>query len=134
MRHDLADRVLREGPEFVAQAMPARLFSAQSIAQQPEIVASIQSVIRATVPDSVAGGSRALADRAEVLSRLAEITTPTLVIVGREDAISTVSEMREIAVRIPMAKLVEIPNAGHMTPLEAPMVVNSEIRTWLSAG
>ena len=107
------------------------LFSRQSIEQQPEIVQSIQSVIRATAPSSVAGGSRALANRADVVPRLGEIATPTLVVVGREDAISTVSEMREIAAKISTAKLVEIPNAGHMAPLESPAVVNAEIRTWL---
>jgi len=132
VRHDLADRVLREGPEFVALAMPARLFAPQTIKEQPDVVQSIQSVIRKTAPSSVAGGSRALANREDVVSRLGEIVVPTLVLVGREDVISTVDEMRLIADRIPTAKLVEIPGAGHMAPLEAPGVVNSEIRAWLS--
>jgi 3-oxoadipate enol-lactonase len=130
MRHDLADRVLREGPEFVAQAMPARLFSARSIAQQPVMVESIQSVIRATSPQSVAGGSRALADREDMVPRLKEITARTLLIVGQDDVISTVDEMRNIAQKIPNAQLVEIPGAGHMAPLETPDLVNDALRAW----
>ena len=133
MRHDLADRVLREGPEFVAQAMPARLFAASTLEQQPEIVQSIQSVIRSTAATSVAGGSRALAHREDVVSRLTEITAPTLVIVGCEDLISTVEEMRQISQRLPHATLDEISGAGHMAPLECPTQVNSAIRTWLNA-
>ena len=132
MRHDLADRVLREGPECVAQAMPARLFAASTLEQQPEVVQSIQAVIRSTAAASVAGGSRALANREDVVSRLGEIAVPTLVIVGSEDVISTVEEMRQIAQRLPQATLIEISGVGHMAPLESPTAVNSAIRTWLA--
>ena len=133
MRHDLADRVLREGPECVAQAMPARLFAASTLEQQPEVVKSIQSVIRSTAPTSVAGGSRALANREDVVTRLEEIAIPTLVIVGNEDLISTVAEMRQISQAIPRATLAEVAGAGHMAPLESPALVNSAIRDWLNA-
>lgn len=133
LRHDLADRVLREGPEFVAQAMPARLFGPLTIEQQPDVVQSIQAAIRATAPSSVAGGSRALANREDVVDRLSEIHTPTLVIVGRDDVISTVEEMRQIAEKIPNATLKEIPGAGHMAPLEAPAIVNAVIQAWMAS-
>ncbi len=132
MRHDLADRVLREGPECVAQAMPARLFAASTLEQQPEVVQSIQTVIRSTASTSVAGGSRALANREDVVARLKEIATPTLIIVGSEDVISTVDEMRQMSQTLPHATLQEIPGAGHMAPLESPALVNSAIRNWLA--
>ena len=133
MRHELADRVLKQGPAFVAEAMATRLFAASTLAQQPDIVQSIQSVIRSTARTSVAGGSRALANREDVVARLPEIATPTLVIVGSEDVISTVDEMREISQRLPHATLQVIAGAGHMAPLESPALVNSAIRDWLIA-
>lgn len=133
MRHELADRVLREGAEFVAQAMPARLFAASTREQQPEVVQSIQAVIRSTAPASVAGGSRALANREDVAARLHEIATPTLVIVGSEDVISTVDEMRQIAHSLPQATLLEVAGAGHMAPLERPSEVNAGMRSWLAS-
>ena len=132
MRFDLADRVLKEGPEFVAAAMPARLFTPQTIEQHPDIVQSIQAVIRTTTSTSVAGGSRALANREDVVPRLSEIKVPTLVIVGSEDVISTSGEMQAMAEKIPDSQYVAIPGAGHMAPLEAPVPVNAEIRTWLA--
>lgn len=131
MRHELADRVLREGPEFVAQAMPARLFAPGTHQEQPDVVTSIQNVIRATAPQSVAGGSRALADREDVVSKLGQIAVRTLLIVGADDVISTVDEMKSMASRIPYAKLVEIAGAGHMAPLENPELVNAAIRSWI---
>jgi 3-oxoadipate enol-lactonase len=133
MRLDLAERVLKEGPEFVATAMPARLFALGTIEQQPEVVQSIQAVIRATASASVAGGSRALAHRLDVIPRLGEICVPTLIIVGSEDVISTVDEMKVMAERIPGSQHVVIPGAGHMAPLEAPDLVNAEIKAWLKA-
>ena len=132
MRHDLADRVLKQGPEFVAEAMATRLFAASTLAQQPEIVESIQSVIRSTAPASVAGGSRALANREDAVPRLGEIATPTLVLVGSEDMISPPDEMRQIAQRLPHGTLAVIQGAGHMAPLEAPTPVNAAIREWLA--
>ena len=131
-RHDLADRVLQEGPEFVAQAMPARLFAPQTLTEQPAVVESIQAVIRATAPQSVARGSRALADREDMVPHLGRITVRTLLIVGSEDVISTVDEMRTIATRIPNSQLVEIAEAGHMAPLENPKVVNELLRNWIA--
>ena len=131
MRHDLADRVLQQGPEFVAEAMAARLFAARTREQLPEIVQSIQSVIRTAAPASIAGGSLALANRENVLPRLGEIATPALVIVGSEDIISPVDEMRQLAAGLPRGTLAVIAGAGHMAPLEAPDMVNARIRTWL---
>lgn len=64
--------------------------------------------------------------------RLPQITCPALLIVGCEDVISTVEEMRTIAERIPNRRLVEIAGAGHMAPLEQPEAVNAAIRAWLA--
>jgi 3-oxoadipate enol-lactonase len=132
MRHDLADRVLKQGPEFVAQAMAARLFAASTLAQQPQVVESIQAIIRSTAPSSIAGGSRALANREAVVDRLGEIATPTLVLVGSEDIISPPDEMQQIAQRLPQGTLAVIQGAGHMAPLEAPTETNAAIRDWLA--
>jgi 3-oxoadipate enol-lactonase len=132
MRHDLADRVLKQGPEFVAQAMAARLFAASTLAQQSQVVESIQAIIRSTAPSSIAGGSRALANREDVVDGLGEIAIPTLVLVGSEDIISPPDEMQQIAQRLPQATLAVIQGAGHMAPLEAPTETNAAIRDWLA--
>ncbi len=132
MRIEVAERVLREGPDFIAASTPPRLFAASSIEQQPQVIESIQAVIRNTPRLSVAGGSLALAQREDVVPRLGEIKVPTLAIVGSEDIISTVNEMRVMSERIPQGQLEEIPGSGHMAPLEAPTLVNAAIRSWLA--
>jgi pimeloyl-ACP methyl ester carboxylesterase len=62
---------------------------------------------------------------------LGQVNTPTLVICGQHDAISRVEEMRDIARQLPQAEFVEIPDAGHMAPLEKPELVNAAIRRFL---
>ena len=56
---------------------------------------------------------------------MSEIRCPTLVLVGAEDVASTPAEMRGMAEAIPGAKFVEIPAAGHLSPLENPPAFNA---------
>jgi pimeloyl-ACP methyl ester carboxylesterase len=52
--------------------------------------------------------------------RLPEVKTPTLVIHGDADSLVPYKNGANIAERIPGAKLVTLPNVGHLVPLEAP--------------
>jgi len=72
------------------------------------------------IPEGVLAGIRALRDRPDRQAELASIACPTLVIVGREDTISSPAEMAGIASAIPGARLVEIVGAGHLSNLENP--------------
>ena len=63
---------------------------------------------------------------------LAWITVPTLVMVGEDDVISPVAEAREIAGRMPNARLEVIPAAGHLAPYENPSAANEAILRFLN--
>ena len=63
-------------------------------------------------------------DRAALLE---EIRVPTLVITGTEDQVYPPAMARDIARRIPGAKLVEIEGAGHMSNLEQPERFNQAV-------
>jgi pimeloyl-ACP methyl ester carboxylesterase len=130
-RYTLAERVLKEGPEFVAATMPERLFSKRTRAEKPDIVADVQSVIRRTRPDGIAAGARGLGERPDMTGFLPQIDIPTLLIVGEEDVISTVDEMRSMAAAIPGAEFVSVPGAGHMAPLEESETVNAAMTRFL---
>jgi pimeloyl-ACP methyl ester carboxylesterase len=133
MRRETADRVATEGTSMLAEGMLAKLFTPSTLEHRREIVASTRDVILNAPVAGVAAASRGMAQRADAWELLDEIDVPTLVICGRHDAISTVDEMRGIAGRIAGATFVEIPDAGHMSPLENPAAVNAAIRDFLSA-
>ena len=75
-----------------------------------------------------------MAERPDSTATLPTITVPTLVGFGTEDVITPAeTEGRGLVNAIPGAKLVVIPNAGHLSNLEQPEAFNTAIREFLSA-
>ena len=132
-RRVTAERVLQEGPAIVADTMLGRLCCDATRREQPELVADLRRVILATAPHGIAAALRGMAQRPDVTALLAEVRVPTLVICGAHDEISPVEEMRQIAANIPAAQFAIVPNSGHMSPLENPAFVNSELRRFLQS-
>ena len=62
---------------------------------------------------------------------LLKIRCPTLVLCGREDQLTPLSDSAFIAAAVPGAKLVVVEECGHMSTLERPKVVNKAMREWL---
>jgi pimeloyl-ACP methyl ester carboxylesterase len=89
-----------------------------------------EMVVRST-PESFANQQRALLDRPDARSVLPLIQCPTLVLCGRQDAWSPVSQHKEIAASIAHAKLVVVEDCGHMSPVEQPGAVTNALREWL---
>jgi pimeloyl-ACP methyl ester carboxylesterase len=58
--------------------------------------------------------------RETVGERLAGITVPTLIVWGANDELVPLDQGREYATKIPNARLVIIPDCGHVSPLEKP--------------
>lgn len=73
----------------------------------------------------------ALINREDRRGVLPTITQPTVVIVGRQDALTPLHHSEYMASRIPGAKLVVVENSGHITTLEQPEAVNRAMREWL---
>ena len=67
----------------------------------------------------------AIMDRADSRPTLASVRVPTLVLVGAEDALTTPERAREMVAGIANARLVVIPECGHMAPIERPEAVNA---------
>jgi 3-oxoadipate enol-lactonase len=131
-RKKLAATVLEHGTEPVAAAMMPKLFSAASNEYRQATVELTRQCLLATSPQGIAAASLGMAERPDVTADLPSIEVPALLIVGEDDQISTVEEMRGIAEAMPNADLLVIPEAGHMSPLENPELVNQAIRKFVS--
>jgi 3-oxoadipate enol-lactonase len=131
-RRAMADRVLAEGPAPLVDTMLTRLFAEATQRGRPEMVEALRRVMTANSPEGIAAATRGMALRPDMTASLGQIRCPTLVLVGRQDAISPPAEMREIAKAISGAKFVEIPDAGHLAPLENPAAVNAAILDFLA--
>jgi pimeloyl-ACP methyl ester carboxylesterase len=62
------------------------------------------------------------------------IDVPTLVLCGKEDALTPMAEHKAMAEAIPNAELTVVPHCGHLAPLERPEAVNAALRRWLRSG
>lgn len=74
---------------------------------------------------------RAMLYRPDARPMLASIRCPTLVLCGAEDRATPPEVNQEIATNIPGAKYVELEGVGHMTPMEAPRLVNEALSNLL---
>jgi len=131
-RLETADRVLREGPALLADAMLPKLLPESSRKRNPHVADSLRRAILAADPRAIAAASRGMAERPDVTGMLGQIRCPTLVLVGQLDRISTPDEMRAIADAIPGARFVPIADAGHVSPMENPDAVNTAMLEFLA--
>ena len=73
----------------------------------------------------------AIMSRPDFRPDLPRIGCPTLVLCGREDALTPLERHEEIARLIPTARLAIIEQCGHLSTLERPYEVNVALRDWL---
>lgn len=69
-------------------------------------------------------------DKFEVLEAFEQV--PTVIICGDDDLMTSVDHSRKMASRLPGARLVECPGAGHMVILERPNQVNPALEEMLA--
>lgn len=74
---------------------------------------------------------KAIMARPDGREDLRRIRCPSLVLCGRQDALTPLTLHEEIASLIPGAKLVVIEDCGHLSTLEKPKSVSAAFRHWL---
>ena len=96
----------------------------------------VDTVLQMAIDTGLAAFKRqqtAIMARPDNRALLSTIRCPTLVLVGREDALTPPAMAQEIADGIPGARLEIIPDCGHLSTLERPAAVNRALRAWLGA-
>lgn len=73
----------------------------------------------------------AIMGRPDSRGDLAGFDLPTLVLCGRQDALTPVELHEEMAAGIPGARLCIVEESGHLSPLERPHAVTALMRDWL---
>ena len=98
--------------------------------------AALRQVVRTmadeTGPDAFARQQTAIMNRPDSRPDLAAIRCPTLVLVGAEDEVTPPEHAGEIADGVPGARLVVVPESGHLSTLEQPAAVTGVLADWLA--
>jgi pimeloyl-ACP methyl ester carboxylesterase len=76
---------------------------------------------------------RALAGRPDSGETASSMDVPTLVVVGEHDQLTPPTDAEELASLLPRGRLVVVPDAGHLVPLEKPRELGEEIFVFLSS-
>ncbi len=129
-RETAMETVQREGSEALARQMLPRLLAPDNFANAT--LAGRALAIMAMQPVAgLVGDLQAMRDRPDSRPLLAQISVPALVITGEADRLTPPADAEALAVAIPGARLVIVPRAGHLSPLENPRAVNRALRTFL---
>jgi 3-oxoadipate enol-lactonase len=119
------------GMESLVEPTIGRWFPPDFVASGAPAVDRLRRMIRTTPVNGFAGCAAALSDF-DLRPGLAKIQTAPLFVCGGKDA--ALPGTKALQAGIPGSKLVEIPDAGHISNVENPAFFNRTIREFLHAG
>lgn len=93
----------------------------------------VRALVQSAPAGAVAWAERAMAARPESFDTLAGLDVPALVVVGDEDTLSPPSDAQAMADILPAGRLIRLPAAGHLTPVETPDDFNRVMRDFLAS-
>lgn len=125
-----AQRVQEIGPAAFAEEMLPKLLAPASLVD-PSIVGLVRAMMASQPVAGIVAALAGLRDREDSRPTLPTIDVPALVLAGEADVLTPPSDAAAMAQAIPNARLVKIPRAGHLSPLENPRAVNAALREFL---
>jgi pimeloyl-ACP methyl ester carboxylesterase len=120
-----------KGVEAIADAMLPKMLAPATYAANPGLVAEVRAIMVAAPLNGVVGDLLGMKVRPDSTDLLPQITRPVLVIHGQDDQLIPPREAEATHAALPNARLVLVPNAGHLLNLEQPETFNAEVRTFL---
>ncbi|MEP6920391.1 MAG: alpha/beta fold hydrolase [bacterium] len=130
-REQQAEKALREGMEGIADGLLPKLLAPETVTRHPEIVKRLRQMMAETDPEGAAAALRGMAQRQDQTAFLSRIIAPTLILVGKEDAITPVADAELMHREIGGSRLSVIEGAGHISNLEQPEEFNAALVKFL---
>jgi pimeloyl-ACP methyl ester carboxylesterase len=90
----------------------------------------IEDTLKGATPAKYAWPEKGLAE--DISQAVRNVSGPTLILAGENDQVEKIGVLeRELVANIPTARMTTIPETGHLSPLEVPDKIASEIRAFL---
>ncbi len=125
-----AEVVRSTGMNSVADSAPSRWFTLEFSRSNHEQLKTLDEALRATNPEGYAACCEALSDT-DLLQDIHKIKSPTLIIAGTEDPVTTVSDAIYMAKMIPSSSLVQV-KASHISNIENSKEFTAAVLIFLS--
>ena len=107
----------------------AALLSPAAARDRPDLVERTLAMADATGTATLRAQLRMQSTRVDLRPALRDVTVPTLLVSGAQDAICPPQFHAEIAAELPRARVVTI-DGGHLLPLERPDAFGALVRAW----
>lgn len=117
--------------QALAESAPGRWFTEGFIQARPDVVRRVQEGIAAIDAEGYAACCDALG-ASDLRAELGRIATPTLLLAGTFDPVTSVADAQAMQVGIAGAQLAQVP-ASHLSNLEAPQQFERAILDFLAA-
>jgi pimeloyl-ACP methyl ester carboxylesterase len=128
----LAEMIRSGRAEAVADAVLRFFFAPSTFKERPDLIAQYRAKLTSErANEAIYQAAMAVFNRSDITEELAHISAPALVIVGQDDIATPPDRSELLAERLPNARLVKIPDAGHMSATERPDLVAEAIRDFL---
>lgn len=131
-RSALAAEAAAGRPLKVAEAFEGILFATGTPVARPELVAEVKAWMEATSPGGLTAGLLAMRDRKDYTNLLPSFDLPALVVGAEADRAVPPEHSRQLAERLPNARLCMVEGAGHMANLERPEAFNACLLDFLA--
>lgn len=119
--------------DFLADRVRALMYGATTLERDPDVGGHLRDHLRRADRQGMVRAIEAVViDRRSVLDDLHRVPHPALVAVGTEDVATPPEFARRLAEALPHARLETIPEAGHLSALEAPDAVTRLLRRFLA--
>lgn len=127
---DRAATVRACGSKAVAEAVVARWFTPEFLAERADRKAEHEAMVAGTPAEGYAGCCEAIA-ALDLRADLPTITAPTLAIAATDDPATPPAKLAEIADNVQDGRLVEVPHAAHLANAEQPTVITPALINFL---
>jgi len=114
------------GPQYPLYVHPSR-------ANDATLKAGYLAMCHDVGPEAYVRQQKAIMTRLDSRPLLPTIRCPTLVLVGAQDAATPPALSEEMAGAIPGARLVVVPECGHLSTMEQPEAVTAALVEWMRA-
>ncbi|MBL0007291.1 MAG: alpha/beta hydrolase [Saprospiraceae bacterium] len=131
-RYKTIDEINTNGVTGFNEGFIKSVFHKDSLTDKKEIVEQVRGVVFSNSQQIITMGLKALAERAETCSTLAEIDIPTLIVCGREDVVTPLAQSESMHKAIEGSILQVIDDAGHVSNLEQPFEFNKHLYDFLA--
>jgi len=126
-----AQRVREIGVEAFGREMMPRLLARESL-EDTQLAGRALAMMSMQTVEGIAGALAGMRDRPDSRPTLSTINVPVLLLFGEQDQFTPPKVGYEMAAALRDARVVVIPRAGHLSPLENPRAVNAALLSFLA--